>query len=124
METPATKTFFNDLRAAVRAGVKMEIGELESPSRALTIGKIDQLETKAANGSKIPPRFEAAIETWKKTGSMVPVLEGLSTKIESWHCISRLFRKSLLYVFAVAILAIVALAVSYTHLTLPTIYSV
>ena len=100
------QSFFNDLRAAVRSGVNLEIGDSESPARSLSLKQLDQLEAGAANSDALPERFEAAIETWQKTGSMIPVLEGLSTRKRASQRIHRLFMKSLIYVFAIAILAL------------------
>ena len=109
MSNADLQVFHNDLRAAVRAGVKLEVGEITSPGRSLKIKEIDQLEQNVANGSTLPARFQAAIDVWNETGSMIPVLEGLSTRIGAWHRIRRLFRKSMLYVFALALMATAAL---------------
>lgn len=109
MNNSDLQAFHNDLRAAVRAGVKLEIGESDSLRKSLNIAEIDQLEKEVANSASLPKRFQAAIDTWKNTGSMIPVLEGLSTRISAWHQIKRVFRKSLIYVFALAIIATSAL---------------
>lgn len=109
MNNADLQTFHNDLRAAVRAGVKMEIGESGSLQKSLSVAAIDQLEKDATSGAALPERYQAAIDTWSKTSSMIPVLEGLSTRISSWHRIRRLFRKSLTYVFALAFISIAAL---------------
>ena len=102
--------FNNDLRAAVRAGVALEIGDSAVPGSALSIRQLERLETKAANNEDVPARYRAAIETWQSTGSMIPVLEGLSVRKNSWARVGRIFRNAFAYVFLIAILAIVALA--------------
>ena len=98
MSTAATdsKPFFRDLRAAVRAGVKLEIGEDESPSKALTVKALEQLENEHDAGTDLPGRLADAMLTWNRTGSMVPVLEGLSSRRAAWKRIGLLFRQSLL----------------------------
>jgi hypothetical protein len=109
MNTAELQAFHNDLRAAVRAGVKLEIGDSDSIRKPLNLRELERLEEMAANGKALPERYQAAIETWKETGSMIPVLEGLSTRIGAWRRIRKLFRKSLIYVFALAVLATAAL---------------
>ncbi len=103
------QSFNGDLRAAVRAGVKLEIGEKSTPGSALSIRKLERLEKQIASGQEVPARYQAAIETWQKTGTMVPILEGLSTRINAWIQIDRLFRKALIYVLIVAALGIIGL---------------
>jgi len=109
MSSTDLESFHNDLRAAVRAGVKLEIGDADAPARSLGVDAIDKLKEKLTSGSPLPERYQAAIDTWNKTESMIPVLEGLSTRISAWHRINILFRKSLIYVFAIAVLAIAGL---------------
>ncbi len=124
MPTESLTTFFNDLRAAVFAGVKLEIGgsETRKPEK-LTSKRIDQWEQDAEKETELPQRCRAAIDTWNKTGSMIPVLEGLSTRADALSRISGLFRKSLLYVLAIGTLAIAAL-VWYPLVVLPEITAV
>jgi len=62
MSSTDLESFHNDLRAAVRAGVKLEIGDADSPGRSLSVHGIDQLEEKVANNSPLPDRFQAAID--------------------------------------------------------------
>ena len=110
LPTTDLRTFHDDLRAAVRAGVALELGDKPTPGSSLGIKELEQLETQSANSEQVPARYEAAIETWQATGSMIPVLEGLSARKKAWSRIGRVFRNAFLYVSLVAILAIVALA--------------
>lgn len=111
------------MRAAVRAGVELEIGDQPVPDSKLDVRRLEELEAMVAADQNVPDRYQAAIETWQKTGSMIPVLEGLSTRQKSWSRIRRLFRSAILYVLLVAILAIVAL-VHYKLNILPEIEAV
>lgn len=117
------KTFNNDLRAAVRAGIELEIGEQPMPGSKLSIKQLEELESKFASNQDVPDRYQAAIETWQATGSMIPILEGLSTRKKAWKRIGKLFRSAMLYVLVVAILAIAAL-VYYKLYVLPEIDAV
>lgn len=117
------QTFHNDLRAAVRAGVELEIGEERVPRSSLSLKKLEQLESQCANQQPLPDRYRAAIETWQKTGSMIPVLEGLSTRMKAWQRVGKLFRNAACYVLLIAILAIAAL-IHYKLNILPEIEAV
>lgn len=103
------KLFYNDLRAAAEAGIAMEIGVDTTPEKALTVADIDRFEKEISSATIVSPRLEAAIKTWRNSNSMIPVFEGLSTRINAWNRIGRLFRKSLLYILALAALAIAGL---------------
>ncbi len=109
MNADDIQTFSSDLRAAVKAGVKLEIGENPTPGSTLSLKQLERLEKQVANDSKLPPRYQAAIETWQKTGTMIPVLEGLSTRFNARVRIDRMFRKAMVYVSILAALGIVGL---------------
>ena len=125
MSSAATdsKPFFRDLRAAVRAGVKLEIGEGESPSKALTVKSLDRLESEHDAGNDLPKRLADAMLTWGRTGSMIPILEALSSRHAAWKRIGSLFRRSLLYLLLIAAVAIAGLA-WYVFSILPEIDAV
>ena len=109
VSSDSLQTFFTDLRAAVQAGVKLEIGDGETPAGALSVKKLNRIEQDVESGNALPKRMQASIETWQKTGSMVPVLEGLSSRLSAWRRIRKLFRRSLIYLFCIAALSIAAL---------------
>jgi hypothetical protein len=109
MNVDDIQTFSGDLRAAIKAGVKLEIGEKPVPGSTLSLKQIERLERQITDASEVPPRYQAAIETWQKTGTMIPVLEGLSTRFNAWVRIDRMFRKSMVYVSVLAALGIVGL---------------
>lgn len=121
--TPDIQVFNNDLRAAVRAGVELEIGDQKIPGSKLSIDQLEQLESQFASNQNVPPRYQAAIETWETTGTMIPVLEGLSTRNRSWKRVGKLFRSAMFYVLLIAILAIAAM-VHYKLNILPEIEAV
>ena len=123
MPTPDLQIFNNDLRAAVRAGIELEIGDQPIPGSKLSINQLNSLETQYANNQDVPDRYRAAVKTWQKTGSMVPILEGLSTRKRAWNRIGKLFRGAMAYVLLVGIIAIGAL-VYYKRYILPEIEAV
>ena len=120
---PDLQIFHNDLRAAVRAGVELEIGDGPAPNSKLSIDRLEELEAQVANDLPVPERYQAAIETWQKTGSMVPILEGLSIRNKAWNRIGKLFRSAMFYILLVAILAIAAM-IHYKLNILPEIEAV
>lgn len=93
------------------------------PGAKLDVKQLEELESMVANNQSVPDRYRAAIEVWQKTGSMIPVLEGLSTRKKAWKRIGRLFRSAMIYVLLVAILAIAAL-IHYKLNILPEIEAV
>jgi len=107
----------------VRAGVELEIGDQRIPGSKLNIDQLEQLESQFASKQKVPPRFQAAIKTWQTTGTMIPVLEGLSTRNRAWKRVGKLFRSAMVYVLLIAILAVAAM-VHYKLNILPEIEAV
>jgi len=69
LSSDSLQPFFADLRAAVRAGVELEIGDGESPARALSLKKLERIEQEIEGGDPGPKRIQASIDTWRKTGS-------------------------------------------------------
>ncbi len=117
------QTFQSDLRAAVNAGVKLEIDDKPTPGSALSIRKLEQLEKQTASGETLPTRYQAAIDTWLQTGTMIPILDGLSSRINAWRRIEKMFRKSLVYILIIAALGVIGLFYFQTRV-LPQIETV
>jgi hypothetical protein len=112
--------FYQDLRASVFAGVSIECGEKWAPSAELRLKDIEAFESFESAGSQTSTvrsndRLEAAIETYKHTGSMLPVLEGLSTRVNAWRRVKRLFRRSMFYVICVSAVAVTGLVVFHRY---------
>lgn len=109
MSSADHEPFFNDLRAAIRAGVNLELGEGRSPAKALTVKSLEELQSQYNSGAKLPARLCDAMQTWQRTGSMILVLEGLSSRLSAWTRISSLFHRSLAYLLLIAAVSIAAL---------------
>ena len=125
MKLTDVKQFHDDLKAAVIARAPIEIGETSgSRTGKLTIAKLDHLERlvlphlskensdganpgdsiektaldQAFNSDpELPKRYRAALHTFDRTGSMVPVLEGFSAKGIAEAQVSRVMQRALLY---------------------------
>ena len=110
MSSADYKPFFGDLRSAIRAGVPLEIGEGPSPAKALSVESLEQLESQHKRGDQLPPRLADAMQTWQRTGSMIPVLEGLSSRLSAWKRIGTIFRQALIYLLLIAVASIVGLS--------------
>lgn len=93
------------------SGASLETGSKWSPAKRLRKSDIDAFEANRAPNQTSSDRFNAAVETFRHTGSMLPVLEGLSTRVRSWHRVKRMYRRSMWYMLAVAFLAAAGLIV-------------
>lgn len=139
METIDVKQFHNDLKAALIAGAPIEIGD-DSRGFAgrLSLARIGDLqdsicrripnENSSKNDSEsfnkpgalnqaivsepgLPTRYRAALQVFDQTGSMVPVLDGLTARSLAQKQVSRVLRRAFLYL-------VVLLAVAFWGLTL------
>lgn len=109
------RQFFQDLRAAVMAGAPLETGSKWAPARTLRKSDINAFEASSNSKRSTPDRFDAALETYRHTGSMLPVLEGLSTRVRSWQRVKRMYWRSMWYVMSVALLAAAGLLVFHRY---------
>jgi len=105
------ETFHNDLNAAVMAQAPIELSSHNKPKR-LTKSKMNRVrsllgeslsenspEALAAltNRSDLPSRYQAALQTFGRTGLMPPVLEGLSARLIAQRHVNRVLRHALAY---------------------------
>ena len=119
--------FHEDLRAAVVAGVPLEIGDRET--KLLTLAKIEQLEnqirpklsTDAVTDERtrqqffdslneVPLRYRAALQVFDRLGSMPPVLDGLTTQILAERRVAGTLRWSFSYLLLLLLLASLGLS--------------
>ena len=59
--TPDLQIFHNDLRAAVRAGVELEIGDQPVPDSKLDVRRLEELEAMVAADQNVPDRYQACL---------------------------------------------------------------
>ncbi len=118
--------FHNDLKAAIIAGVPIEIGG-EKPSESydrLTLDKLSRLESDLqplVTGGQflmqtldsletLPRRYRAALVVFDQTGSMIPVLDGLTALRSARDRVTRTLRCTLLYLMLVLLIAFCGLS--------------
>ena len=130
--------FHNDLKAAILARAPVEIDEKPHPrSSPLTLEELDHLEgllcphfSNGASGTTgsdanvsacnleqvliakpdLPPRYCAALRTFGLTDSMIPVLDGLSTRRIAQNQITQVVLRAFIYLillFAIAFYGLV-----------------
>ena len=112
MELGLLQSFYADIKAARIARVPVELTSrsllqaVATPSES----KIDSFASLAnQNDPSIDPRHQAAIATYSKLGSMVPALEGLSTRAIARQEFSHAIRRALWYLALVLLVALLGL---------------
>lgn len=125
MDSAEFTRFYNDLKAAVVAGVPLEIGDgsqLASSPR-LTVTELERwertLQSLISNDSclrkaldtqpDLPRRYRAALLVFDQTGSMVPVLDGLTTRRLARNKVTRILRGTFVYLLLVLLVAFLGL---------------
>ena len=134
MNPTEAKRFHNELKAARIAGVPIEIDEEPDPfSRRLSLKQLDELKISNPNPSNsnsddarsqlaalsqaiateqgLPKRFQAALQVFDQTGSMVPVLDGLSVQCISRQQVSRVMRRAFIYLIVLSAVAVSGLLI-------------
>lgn len=117
MEASDFERFHRDLKAAAFAGVPLNIGDASSSrgSAANTLGRLEQLGATvsslvahskgnfdaASAAADLPDRYQAALQIFAGTDSMLPVLEGLSIESRSAQMLARSIRWTMIYLFIV-----------------------
>ena len=124
MNPTAFQRFQNDLRAAVTAGVPIEIGSKDSVAGndRLTIAKLDAWELavgpRIANGSlseamgsvaELPIRYRAALRVFDETDSMLAVLDGLTVRRCAREQVKRALRLTFIYLLLLLLVAFAGL---------------
>ena len=122
MEQAEVKRFHNDLRAAVVAGVPIDIGD--GKSEFLSLHRIDELEnlivqpTAAETDNQKSPanaagavsrRYNAALQVFGRLGTMTPVLEGLTARILAKRTAIRTLRWTIIYLLLLLLCAVAGL---------------
>ena len=87
--------FFSGLTAAISVGVPLDVSSDTAAPDLLTRQRIAGFSD-ATNAGR-PPRLNAAIETWQRTGSIVTAIEGLSTEATARQTLRRATTRTLLY---------------------------
>ena len=108
--SPTLTEFFNGLKAAIDVGVPLDVSSAKKTPDLLTRQRLDAFRATADDTAKWPPRLNAAIETWQRTGSIVTAIEGLSTEATARQTLRRATARTLLYLALV--LATVAAAIT------------
>lgn len=119
------KRFHNELKAAIVARVPIEIGgqNLVGSSGCLTMAKLDRLESVMQplltgdqplkqvldTQPELPSRYRAALRVFDQTESMVPVLDGLTTRRLAQRRITRILRWTFFYLMLVLLIAFLGL---------------
>ncbi len=116
------KQFHTELKAALAAGVPIEIDGGDRFGQ-LTFAKLDQLENSlkqdagenetltqtADSHPELPYQYRAALRTFDQTGSMLPVLEGLTVQNIARQQVSKILRWSFVYLFVLLLAAFLGL---------------
>ena len=113
MQPSPLDQFSNDIRAALIANIPLTCGD----GRRLTERELDRLvglqaqqehgkssvdtPTTETRQNELPDWFRAGLSVFHKTGTMVPVLEGLSIRARATHQAIRAVRWTILYLLVV-----------------------
>ena len=125
--------FHDDLRAAIALKVPISL----EGDRITGLERIDQLETALNNcvstndssqdyletNSDTPSRYRVAVQTFSKSGSMLPVLDGLSVKIAASQEATSAIQWALTYVIVTIAVASAGLF-WFAYSIVPTIYAI
>lgn len=129
MNSVCVEQFHNDLKAALIAKVPLVAGN----NRPLQMEQVDRLSQelqtilvpeqpltsevalKIQNQSTLPEWYRAAWVVFIQTGSMVPVLEGLSSRKIAAGSLERALRWTFIHLSIIAIAAILGLAFFYVR---------
>ncbi|MFT5299794.1 MAG: type II secretory pathway component PulF [Mariniblastus sp.] len=117
MEANDFERFHRALKAAAFAGVPLNIGDASSDreSATSTLDRLEQLGATvgplvanskgnfdaASAAADLPKRYQAALQIFAGTDSMLPVLEGLSIESRSTQMLARSIRWTMIYLFIV-----------------------
>ena len=108
--------FFDGLKAAIDVGVPLDVSSEINASDLLTRQRLDGFRTSNDNAANWPPRLNAAIETWQRTGSIVTAIEGLSTEATARRTLRRATARTLLYLALVLATAATAITIFWVWL--------
>ncbi len=116
------KRFHNELKAAMIARAPIEIGgepqNVKLTPEALErweglleplLARGESLEQAIALAPELPSRYLAAIQVFELTGSMVPVLNGLTARKIATQRSARVLRWTLFYLLLIVVVAFVGL---------------
>ena len=115
MNASDSQRFHQDLAAALMVRVPLEIGSSRSRGHRhrLTLSRLNELETQIdpwltqsdstsadraeflhalRSHAELPIRYRAALETFQQTNTMLPVLEGLTTRTVAQSQATRVLR--------------------------------
>lgn len=118
--------FHDDLRAALRANVPMrnvdgsflKTGQLDKYFSQLGSQEEQELEaaairTQLASDKSLPEWFAPASEIFARTGTAVPVLEGISAADEAANDVNRAMRWTFIYLLLLLVTALAGLVLFY-----------
>ncbi len=104
--------FTDGLLAACKAKIDLDVGIGEAPHllNEKTIGDIKVTDSDGGQLHFKSPRLCAAFEFFQQTGSLTPVVEGLSFKLRAKARLRQLTRRTTLYLLLIVLTAIASLA--------------
>lgn len=128
--------FHNDLSAAIAAGAPIQLSE---SGRRITQKELDVTKEKMANHlaktesgslkhaissvSNVQPRYQAGLQTFAQTQTMLPVFEGLTTQLLAEKIVAKALRHSLYYLFVLVAVTLFGLVI-YSYKVVPVLLDV
>lgn len=119
MSSGDSKIFHENLRAALRAGAELEIGERWTQSDALTMNRLDQYISTPASADpgrfdgSVPPRLLAAQAVFDQLNAMDVVLTGLHQSYLERERAKKALRWITIYLWALIVTAAVCLGLFF-----------